>query len=1347
MTHSFVRVMSTQIDDTTHFVDDHDGQEKTASANKDMSTAGIDGARPASSSATECFEYIFGFGSIINNSTHAPWLSSNNVNNASLPGIVVTLTKQFGYERQWNFRSSTGFTALGVLQASSAAQADDINGVLFRVPQSMMPGFDRREVGYRKVSIPLECLEFHDNNDNGNEDANDSDDMDNNNAPIISLNRLRKNEIGPTDRLWIYVPLSSHCKAADENHPLLQSYVDTVLQGCLEWGGQAMAEKFVLTTGGWSTYFLNDTPSSRRPWLFRKDYSTIDMLLQKYATKTHFDDRKHPEEFSSAFHRRMKGSWSLPRRNQNFTGRERELKELRGRFVQDGALNDGSGSSGKGGASVVVKVEVAGMGGVGKTQLVTEYCYRFYPSEYGLVVWLNAESAEGLVADYRQLLMDLAQEDASEVTKSSPVVSSSSSPGGAAVSAAASATQDSTDEIIREVKTRLFRSQVPWLLVFDNLEDRDLLSTFVPRGAGTRGHILVTTRQYEMDSTINGSSSGSLLLGCFDPSESLELLRRSAGPENIDGNANVVAATQICARLGHLPLALGMASAYMKRCDVQCKEYLDRYSASEKSGQSLLRHGKLQDYSLSVASSLALSLVAIEKESKVAFGILRVLCFLGPDHISKSLLRQLLSSASQMDIDISDPFIKDDQSLWNREFESTVPFVISSCCTLLAFTAFKRRFPRVLTRKRDVVAIVPALTATSLVFAMAWSRASIGATRSSSQSRRQRHKIRRSSSLNAFSSSEYEQADIVWDILKSFSILSIREGRGCMHRLLAHALRSSQTPVEWRHNLRICLNAMETLWTFKAEESKTWKDAVCVLEHLKSVVSHANSCGFQSAELLVSSRLSTEAGIFSTMALNAFIDAQQSFNLSIALLDNAPEKQKPVYRRARAEALVELGRVYRYQGKYIESEQSLQVALSVYENLPSRRAGSDQGVADTLHELGVLEVKKHNLDTATVFLEKSLAMRHCLDDESTDTCDSNSAATLHQLAAICVAKKPPSLEKAKALLQEALALSRQIGQRAATFKQLARVTIRQGHLDRADAFLKQALDLYLELYGDNKNHINIAAVKFQQGALALQQEQWDEAWKHLSECLRIRKNVYAYARPVGAEDEDPTHLEVSCVMHELARVAMSQAYYVKAFDTLKSERIILERLEESSDRSERIYQARLTNLTWLRKCAKAMGNEDVASDMANDRSKLKKAACTKASQEAAFQTTLDHDAKSAISIALLDSLMGCRLAARKVVLEKDKNGSRREDLTFFLSQLSDEIQKAPSGPIWKVATEFRDTIVQWKDQSSNEKLLKERRTRILKACDVLRDVLRSIGVQVVDTASLKRPFQPARKTS
>ena len=206
----------------------------------------------------EDFHYIFGFGSIINVATHAPWISSSD-NSASLPGRPAVLSSRMGYLRGWNFRSSTGFTALGIRR--SKENGSDINGVLFRVHHTMLKDFDRREVGYDRIQIPQEYIDF----------------------PSLTKQSLAEyiDDVPRDARLWIYVPLE--CMVADEDHPILQSYVDTVLQGCLFWGGEEMAETFVQSTTDWSVYFLNDTPSSRRPWLYRQQYavSTSHFL---YAT-------------------------------------------------------------------------------------------------------------------------------------------------------------------------------------------------------------------------------------------------------------------------------------------------------------------------------------------------------------------------------------------------------------------------------------------------------------------------------------------------------------------------------------------------------------------------------------------------------------------------------------------------------------------------------------------------------------------------------------------------------------------------------------------------------------------------------------------------------------------------------------------------------------------------------------------------------------------------------------------------------------------------------------------------------------------------------------------------------
>lgn len=235
------------------------------------------------------YDYVFGFGSIINTATHAPWLAltssidnnstnGSNIGNTALQGQRATILATFGFKRGWTYRSPTGFTALGVYRVE---EATDINGVLFRIKHDMLEGFDRREVGYDRVEILRDDIELiqPQSKDDG--------------AVEKHTNHVLLN-IQEGERIWVYIPKESFCMEANEDHPILQSYVDTVLQGCLEWGGTQMAKDFVATTSNWSPYFLNDTPSSRRPWLFRKEYNTIDRILSQNPA-TYFGDRRHPE--------------------------------------------------------------------------------------------------------------------------------------------------------------------------------------------------------------------------------------------------------------------------------------------------------------------------------------------------------------------------------------------------------------------------------------------------------------------------------------------------------------------------------------------------------------------------------------------------------------------------------------------------------------------------------------------------------------------------------------------------------------------------------------------------------------------------------------------------------------------------------------------------------------------------------------------------------------------------------------------------------------------------------------------------------------------------------------------
>ena len=1186
------------------------------------------------------FDYVFGFGSIMNTATHAPWLASDKTGGGSktLKGQRANIRSSFGYRRGWNFRSNTGFTALGIQREEGATH---INGVLFRIKHDMLEGFDRREVGYDRVEVDRDCIELIP------PQSSEGDEAHVNETHHVLLN-IQMNE-----KIWVYVPQETYCAEANEDHPILQSYVDTVMQGCLEWGGERMAKKFVATTNHWSPYFLNDTPSSRRPWLFRKEYNTIDRILSQNPA-THFADRRHPEEFASAFLiKMMRGAWSVPRRNTVFTGRDAEIGQIHARLTSQSA--DQPLLSG------VAKLEVAGMGGVGKTQICTEYCYRYFPSYYGLVIWLRAPSAESIAAGYRQLMADTTGIDVND---------------------------KDTDEVVAEVKARLFRSKVPWLLVFDNLEDHSILEKFIPNGGV--GHVLVTTRLLKTDNVDFGDQT--MILGCFNPSESVQLLCRAAGKQNISTDEHIAAANQLANYLGHLPLALGMAAAYMRRCDVDCSEYLTRYIKSERGGGAQLGHK-------AVSSSLSLSLEAIKIENSVAWEALRLLCWLGPDQITKKLVRSLffakLAQATK-----HDP--KENSTTFPAASHLPLLTVGLTLCSALVIRSQTFAYPPKQRGRTGIsIAVVLSFFAVSAIVAQSkWQRAldeeaSAALTSSSS-----------------FSGDVFEQTDQTWEVLKSFSILVVKEGSGTMHRLLAQALRLTQNEQEARDNLEICLRAVSQAWTFKPEQVDTWQGSTDILEHVKAVVGHSIE---QQQWALETAILSKEAGVFSAMALNRFEQAQSALEESLLILDGL-DKKNPSHLQARAAALYELGRVFRYEGNFGKSENALGKALEIRNSLARKDSSAQHDVAATLHELGVLEVKKHNLDSAANFLREALDLRRTLEFESSvEDMEAECASTLHQLAAVHVAQKPPALDQAEALLKEALGLNIQLYQRAGTLKLMARVAIRRGDFDTAERSLSQALELYVELYGEKTLHINVAAVKFQQGTLAFQREQFEQAWVHFSECLRARRHIYAYSQG--------SHLEVSSVLHKLGCVAFAQKRFSKAYEMLTAEMEILDELSDS--RPQRLLQARLTNLTWLRKCAKEMGDEDKVRKITAERSKIEQKEKQRASKAASTGSTYPN------TPSLQRELVGCRLAARQYAMSKlEGEKISREELYKALTNLSKEIERAPDCPMQDAAVRFNDRV---------SKCLKQSNKRpIFDACDELRDCLRDQGLQIVDSIRRKK---------
>lgn len=163
--------------------------------------------------------------------------------------------------------------------------------------------------------------------------------------------------------------------------------------------------------------------------------------------------------------------------NPLFVGREQELKDIAA------ALKAGTTS---------VIAAATGMGGIGKTQLASEFAHRYGHYFAGGVYWLSFAEADGIEAE---------------------IVAC-----GAVMNLPSFAALAFPDQVIRV--HQLWQAATPRLLIFDNCEDETLLNKYRPSNGGSR--ILITSRHSQWSKR---SSVTTFSLEILNRDQSIELLR------------------------------------------------------------------------------------------------------------------------------------------------------------------------------------------------------------------------------------------------------------------------------------------------------------------------------------------------------------------------------------------------------------------------------------------------------------------------------------------------------------------------------------------------------------------------------------------------------------------------------------------------------------------------------------------------------------------------------------------------------------------------------------------------------------------------------------------------------
>ena len=241
--------------------------------------------------------------------------------------------------------------------------------------------------------------------------------------------------------------------------------------------------------------------------------------------------------------------WSseIPARNRDFTGRVAELRALNANL---------SSYESKTPAPQVI----SGIGGVGKTEIATEFIHR-HRDRYEVIWWIRAEHHDRV----REALVKLGQR----------------------LSLRPAATGGDRNRTITATLEALESGHVSsWLLVYDNAAQPLDLQRYLP-ACLPRGHVIITSRLQDWPGFMDVDS---IQVSPFTQEEAISFLRRRVphlapvgGPRGEDTRADKQAGRLVDV-LGHLPIAIEHAAAYLAETGQTVDDYLRRFEENPHMG-------------------------------------------------------------------------------------------------------------------------------------------------------------------------------------------------------------------------------------------------------------------------------------------------------------------------------------------------------------------------------------------------------------------------------------------------------------------------------------------------------------------------------------------------------------------------------------------------------------------------------------------------------------------------------------------------------------------------------------------------------------------------------------------
>ncbi|MGA5210638.1 hypothetical protein ACPCSB_13075 [Streptomyces pseudogriseolus] len=281
-------------------------------------------------------------------------------------------------------------------------------------------------------------------------------------------------------------------------------------------------------------------------------------------------------------------------------------------FFQDRATAKLLEQTADSGGTVVLGQVLAGLGGVGKTQLAAHHARTLLQAgQLDLLVWINAATRDAVVTGYAQAAVEILGADPADPEP--------------AADAFLAWLEPKAMEPERGTARR-------WLVVLDDLADpADLRGLWPP--ASPYGHTLVTTRR--RDATLTGYGRHLIPVGLFTEGEATVYLTGALAAHDRQEPIDQLAG--LADDLGYLPLALSQAAAYLIDVGIHCATYRHRLADRAHTLTDVLPDpsGLPDDQAGTVAAAWSLSIECADRlpPAGLARPMLQIAAMLDPNGI------------------------------------------------------------------------------------------------------------------------------------------------------------------------------------------------------------------------------------------------------------------------------------------------------------------------------------------------------------------------------------------------------------------------------------------------------------------------------------------------------------------------------------------------------------------------------------------------------------------------------------------------------------------------------------------------------------------------------------------